>query len=44
MENKNFDDYEDINLILDDNMEETIIFIESTEENDLKDLAITEEN
>ena len=43
MENKNFEDYEDIGIIIDGERKENVIYIESTEEADLKDFLITEE-
>ena len=44
MKNKNFDDYEDIEIILDGNYQETVEFEESTEQATLKSLPLTEEN
>lgn len=43
MENKNFEDYEDIGIVLDGERKEQVIYIESTEQPDLKDLPIAEE-
>ena len=43
MENKNFEDYEDIGIVIDGERKEKIIYVESTEQADLKDLPVTEE-
>ena len=42
MKTKNFDDYEDIGITIDNQRKETIIYIESTEQADLKDLPVVE--
>lgn len=43
MENKNFEDYEDIGIIIDGEREEKVVYIESIEQEDLKDLPVAEE-
>ena len=43
METKNFEDYEDIGIIIDGERKEKVIYIESTEQADLKDLPVAEE-
>ena len=43
METKIFEEYEDIGIIIDGERKETIIYIESTEQADLKDLPVAEE-
>lgn len=43
MENKNFEDYEDIGIILDCERKKTVIYVESTEQSDLKDCLVAEE-
>lgn len=44
MENKNFEDYENLCIIIDADRKEEVIFNETTEQSDLKSFPVVEDN